>query len=107
LRRGADFERVYREGRFHHSGILTMHVLRVERNEPARVGVVAGKKIGTLAKRSVWKRRVREAIRLRWATLPPGVDLIFVLRPAILQADYRRIDAAVGELLRGAGVLVG
>ena len=98
---------MYREGRFYHSGVLTMHVLGLEGNGPARVGVVAGKRIGSQAKRSVWKRRVRASIGNRLAELPEGVDLIFVLRPAILQADFTRIDAAVGELLRMAGVLAG
>jgi ribonuclease P protein component len=96
---------VYRDGRFFHSPLVTLHCLRREDPEEPRIGFVAGKRLGTIAGRNRWKRRVRAAVGARLGEISNGVDLVFVLRPGILRADSAGILAAVDNLLRMAGVL--
>ncbi|GMV37309.1 MAG: hypothetical protein AMXMBFR61_18170 [Fimbriimonadales bacterium] len=58
-----------------------------------------------MARRVLWKRRVRAALEKRLSKIAAGVDLIFVLRPAILVTDFEQIDSGVEDLLRRMGAL--
>ncbi len=49
------------------------------------------------------KRRLREAVRLRLAALPPGWDVVFNPRRTVLDADFERLGAEVGRLFRTIG----
>ena len=72
---------------------------------PTRVGVVVGRRVGKAVTRNRVKRRVREAVRARYAVLPGGLDLVWIARPASATADYGEIVAAVEQLLRRARLL--
>jgi ribonuclease P protein component len=61
--------------------------------------------LGKLARRVLWKRRVRAALEKRLGKIAAGLDLIFVLRPAILMAEFEQIDSSVEDLLKRMGAM--
>jgi ribonuclease P protein component len=107
LRRSPDIAAVLR-GRTHRAGDLV--VLRVlERDEPpgtagpARVAVVASRKVGTAVSRNRAKRVLREAVR----TLPlrAGVDVVLIARAATAVAHGDRVRDEVERLATDLGLL--
>jgi ribonuclease P protein component len=71
---------------------------------PSRSGFVVGRRVGNAVVRNRVKRRLREAVRARYAALAPGVDLVWIARPPIAAADFPAITAEVDYLLRRARV---
>lgn len=47
---------------------------------PARLGVIASRKVGPAVDRNRIKRRCKEAFRLNTHKLPPGIDIIVIAR---------------------------
>jgi ribonuclease P protein component len=79
IRRGADFERVYR--RRSTASDAWLLVFACENQLPhARLGLSVSRKVGGAVVRNRWKRYLREAFRLNRQKLPPGVDLVVVPR---------------------------
>ena len=78
LNRQADFDRVHQSQVYAADEVL---VIRATRNELAqiRMGVSLSRKVGNAVLRNRWKRLVREAFRLEYASLPKSLDL--VIRP--------------------------
>lgn len=74
-------------------------------DDRTRIGVVAGKRVGGAVVRNRIKRRVREAVRLRYAGLERGWDLVLIVRTPAADADFRAIDGAVAKLFERAGVV--
>jgi ribonuclease P protein component len=68
--------------------------------EATRVGIVAGKKIGTAVVRNRVKRLLREAARARLSCLPPGYDIVLIARPEAAGAGLGDISAALEVLLQ-------
>lgn len=60
-----------------------------------RVGLVAGRKVGTAVARNRAKRRLRHAARL--AALTPGRDYVVIATPATLTVPFRSLVAALEE----------
>jgi ribonuclease P protein component len=50
---------------------------------PARLGVVASRKVGNAVARNRAKRLVREAFRQNASAAPPGLELVVVVRPGL------------------------
>ena len=69
-----------------------------------RCGFIVGRKLGGAVERNRIRRRLREAVRLSYQHMLPGWDLVWIARPPIGQADFGAIVAAVGYLLRQAGL---
>ncbi len=73
-----DFDRVFKQGKVQADGVLVIHaILRPE--VPTRLGLSISKRVGNAVVRNRWKRLIREAFRLQYASLPTGLDL--VVRP--------------------------
>ena len=71
-----------------------------------RIGFVTSKKLGKAVVRNRIKRRLREAVRLRLASLRDGPDdIIFVARNSLKEASWPEIQVAVEDLLRRAHLL--
>lgn len=70
-----------------------------------RAGIVVGKRVGGAVVRNRVRRRIREALRLRHADLPPGYDLVFIAREPSARAAWSELRAAVDRLLRRAKLL--
>jgi ribonuclease P protein component len=55
--------------------------VRAPPSSPARLGVVASRKVGPAVARNRAKRLVREAFRLHPEVFPGGVDVVIIVRP--------------------------
>ena len=104
LTRSIDFKRVRRIGRSYAHPLVVLVVARSDEAQ-VRVGVVAGKTVGTAVERNRAKRRLRACLLTWLPCLAPGFDLIFLARKPMDQAGYAEICAAVQGLLKKAGLL--
>ena len=103
LRKAADFERVRARRRSWAHPLLVLYVAENEL-DVTRVGLVVGRRIGKAVTRNRVKRRLREAVRLRYPALASGLDLVLIARPPVASADYAAISLAVDDLVRRARV---
>src|SRR3954470_20998545 len=81
LSRSADFDRVYREGRSHASRHLVVYAFprgASADDEPPRLGLSVGRKVGGAVERSRMKRLLREAFWAGADDLPDGYDFVVV-----------------------------
>ena len=98
------FQEIRQQGKSYSSELLVMGVLSNELPY-SRFGFSINARIGGAVVRNRLKRRLREAIRLRMATIESGWDVVFIARRPILCADYHQMDAACARLLRRAHLL--
>ena len=82
--RHADFERVYKQGRRHFSGSMTVFYLQRQpevaaKSSGLRIGFTVGRALGGAVQRNRMKRKLREAVRLSrpW----PDIDVDVVVNP--------------------------
>jgi ribonuclease P protein component len=65
----------------------------------ARAGVVVGKRVGTAVTRNLVKRRLRELLRARLASLPSGALVVVRALPGAGESSFstlaRALDAAL------------
>jgi ribonuclease P protein component len=108
LSRSAEFDRVYRQGRSVANRYLVLYTFPRGGEEPARVGLSVGRKVGGAVERNHVKRLLREACARHAGALPSGHDIVVVARgPAreLGEADgFAGVDAALEELLAKAPV---
>ncbi len=104
LKNTRQFERVRQEGRTWAAPLL---ILNAAPNglDVVRCGFVAGKKTGKAVERNRARRLMREAVRLRLPSIRPGWDLVWIARPAILEASSGDVGRDVDELLRRSNLL--
>ncbi len=117
MRRAEDFRRVLRTGRRAGGSVLSGHLLlpvgpegaagtpgEVLSGGPAKVGFVVSRAVGSAVVRNRVKRRLRELMRRRLASLPRGCLLVLRAYPAAAsarQADLAAdLDLVIGRLLR-------
>jgi ribonuclease P protein component len=117
MRRAEDFRRVLRTGRRAGGSVLAGHLLlavgpggaagtsgEVLSGDPAKVGFVVSRAVGSAVVRNRVKRRLRELMRGRLASLPRGCLLVLRAYPAAAsarQADLAAdLDLVIGRLLR-------
>jgi ribonuclease P protein component len=70
-----------------------------------RIGVAAGKSMGSAVDRNRAKRRTREAIRPLIPYILTGWDLLFLARRSQQEADFQHLQAAVQNVLNRAKLL--
>jgi ribonuclease P protein component len=99
LRRSADFERVRANRSSWAHPFLICSRRQRDDQEPTRVGIIVGRRVGKAAIRNRVKRRVRELVRARYSRLRPGYDVVFIARPAAADAPFTEVAAAVDSLL--------
>ena len=110
MRRPEDFRRVLRTGRRAGGSVVAGHLLLVgsdgpvRSGDPAKVGFVVSRAVGSAVVRNRVKRRLRELMRRRVASLPGGCLLVLRAHPAAAgarQADLAAdLDLVIGRLLR-------
>ncbi|HXE91994.1 MAG TPA: ribonuclease P protein component [Terriglobales bacterium] len=93
LLRRADFDQVYRQGRKHFAGHMTVFFRRREQNGGPRVGFTVGKVLGRAVTRNRLRRRLREAVRRRLMLLDAPVDLVIHPKRSALDLDFALLVA--------------
>jgi ribonuclease P protein component len=106
LTRSEDFKRVRRDGKSYAHPLM---VLVVQANEEARmvgtsstnvrVGVAAGRTVGTAVKRNRAKRLLRAAMQTLLPELASGWDLVLIARPALASSNLNETRQALLSLL--------
>ena len=104
LTRSTDFERVRRSGKSYAHPLVVLVAFRSE-NDPLRVGVSAGRSVGSAVARNRAKRVLRACISDFIPNLACGWDLIFLARQGLVEAGYGDARRAVELLLKRAGLL--
>ncbi len=105
LTRSEDFKRVRRSGKSYAHPLV---VLIVQNNNQPRVkiGVAAGRTVGTAVYRNRAKRLLREAIRTLLPNIGSGLDLILIARPGLVSATLEDTRRALLNLLQRARILI-
>lgn len=106
LRKHADFEVVYRNGKRHFSKLLTAFYLarqndeenssseaatRNDSSQGCRIGITVGRVLGTSTTRNRIKRRVRAAVRANLAKITRNVDVVINPKKAVLEIEYQTL----------------
>lgn len=93
LRASSDFQKVRRLGRRVPCGPFIMN-LQIDDGSivPARLGVIASRRVGPAVKRNRGKRLVREIFRQHSANFPAGTNLVIVLRSGFDRYDYAALE---------------
>ena len=95
LKDNSAFQYVYRKGKSQANREL---VLLFVRQGKLRIGFSVSKKLGGAVTRNHIKRLLRESIRPKLPKMKCGY-YVFIARAAAAQADYRRIERSVDNLL--------
>ena len=101
LRLNADFQRIRREGKVWANDLMVLCALP-NNLELSRFGFAVSRRIGKAVVRNRVRRRMREAVRLRRASIAVGWDLVFIARSTIAQTTFTEISRAIENLLRRA-----
>ncbi len=104
LTRSTDFKRVRRIGKSY-AHPLVVFIKASNDVQQVRVGVVAGRAVGTAVQRNRAKRRMRACLDPLVTCISGGWDLVFLARKPMDQAGYPEICAAIQLLLKRAGLL--
>jgi ribonuclease P protein component len=107
LTRSEDFKRVRRSGKSYAHPLVVLMVLKSGKSEHprVRVGVAAGRTIGTAVPRNRAKRILREAMRPLIPAIASGLDLILIARPGLVSASLKDTQQALLNLLQRAQIL--
>ncbi|MHB1937302.1 MAG: ribonuclease P protein component [Acidobacteriaceae bacterium] len=120
LRKHADYQRVYREGKRQSLPLMTyffaarkpqdaVAASRVsngsdspspEMQPGSRVGLTAGKVLGNAVERNRIKRRMRHAVRQAQTELTASVDVVLHPRRIVLEAEFSQIERDVQRAFR-------
>ncbi len=130
LTRSEDFKRVRRSGKSYAHPLVVLIVQTHDkrsspvdkRNTPqsgsadkqnnpidqprVKVGVAAGRTVGTAVYRNRAKRLLREAMRPLLSSITPGLDLILIARPGLVTASLEETRQALLILLQRANSLI-
>ena len=104
LTRSEDFKRVRRSGKSYAHPLV---VLIVQTHEQARVkvGVAAGRTVGTAVHRNRAKRLLREAMRSLLPGIVSNLDLILIARPGLVTASLEETRQALLTLFQRANIM--
>ncbi|HUI87477.1 MAG TPA: ribonuclease P protein component [Anaerolineales bacterium] len=104
LTRSQDFKRVRQSGKSYAHPLLVL-IARANDEMNTRVGVAAGRTVGTAVKRNRAKRLLREAMRPLIPSLAAGWDLILIARPALVSCTLTDARRALLNVLQRAQLI--
>ncbi|MFP4147882.1 MAG: ribonuclease P protein component [Nitriliruptoraceae bacterium] len=102
IRSGRDIARVVRSPKQRAGRLLVLHAAPRGDDEPARVAVIASRRVGGAVQRNRAKRLLREAVR--HVALPTGVDIVLIARRACAESGFAAVHEELDRLVRSAGV---
>jgi ribonuclease P protein component len=97
LLRHSDFERVYKKGRRHFAPHMTVFYLLRERGDGWRVGFTVGRVLGGAVERNRIKRRLREAVRLRWPGVRIPADVVVNPKKSVLKLEFADLENEINN----------
>jgi ribonuclease P protein component len=112
LTRSEDFKRVRRSGKsYAHPLVVLIVQTHDKRSSPVdqprvKIGVAAGRTVGTAVYRNRAKRLLREAMRPLIPNIASSLDLILIARPGLVSATLEETRQALLNLLQRAQILI-
>jgi ribonuclease P protein component len=104
VRSRSEHRLVAARGRRARRGPIVVHLVSPGTSgEPARAGVIVGKRVGPAVRRNLVKRRLREQLRPRLGDLPDGALLVVRALPGAADAGFDRLGSALDAALRALG----
>jgi ribonuclease P protein component len=99
LLKHSDFQRVYKSGKRHFSGSMTVFYLpRPDAADAGpRIGITVSRALGGAVDRNRIKRRMREAIRLHLAALTSSMDLVFNPKKVVATVAFAALEQEVSR----------
>jgi ribonuclease P protein component len=104
LTRSEDFKRVRRSGKSYAHPLVVL-IVQTHDQPRVKVGVAAGRTIGTAVHRNRAKRLLREAMRSLLPSIASNLDLILIARPGLVTASLEETRQALLHLLQRANIL--
>jgi ribonuclease P protein component len=97
LLKHSDFQRVYKSGKRHFSGWMTVFYLprTGASTSGPRIGVTVSRVMGGAVERNRIKRRMREAIRFHLAELAADVDVVINPKKMVLDGEFIQVEQEV------------
>ena len=103
LKKNADFKNCYSKGRSFVNRYLVLYLCGNEQ-EKNRFGISVSKKVGNSVVRHRTVRLIREVCRLHENEFNGGYDIVFVARVRAKGIDYFRMENALMQLVKKAGI---
>ena len=94
LKRNADFQNVYKNGKSYANRHLVLYVLDNQTGHN-RLGISVSKKVGNSVVRHRVTRLIRESYRLHENIFNSGLDIVVVARVGAKEVGYDEIESAL------------
>jgi ribonuclease P protein component len=91
---------VVRTGRRAGGDTLVVHLLLLDRPDPARIGFVVGRSVGNSVVRHRVQRRLRHLCRERLSAFPTGSEVVVRALPRAAGASYAELGAELDRCLQ-------
>ena len=105
LKRNADFQNVYKNGKSYANRYLVMYVLENQTGRN-RLGISVRKKVGNSIVRHRVTRLIRESYRLQEDMFNSGLDMVVIARKSAKDKTCQDIGSALQHLGKLHGILV-
>ncbi len=105
LKRNADFQNVYKNGKSYANRYLVMYVLENQTGRN-RLGISVSKKVGNSIVRHRVTRLIRESYRLQEDMFNSGLDMVVIARKSAKNKTCQDIGSALQHLGKLHGILV-
>ena len=99
LKRNADFQNVYKNGKSYANRYLVMYVLENQTGRN-RLGISVSKKVGNSIVRHRVTRLIRESYRLQEDMFNSGLDMVIIARPGAASIGYEEAESALLHLAK-------
>lgn len=99
LTKKKDFMKLAVQGRSIFGPFATLRVRQTPKISTKVAFITSTKVFKKAVDRNRAKRRMREVVRLVWSDLPPGMQLLFVLKPESKDAEYSKLVEEVKRLV--------
>lgn len=104
LKKNADFQLVYKEGKSFANKYLVMYVKENDLNLN-RVGISVSKKVGNSVIRHRLKRLILESYRLHEDIFNSSLDMVIIARTTAKDKNFHEIESAVLHLGKLHGII--